>query len=74
MFDHQGGEAGTFDEDDFFVGLDACDRFPCGFCEVAGGEKNAFLHALDVERTDKVAHRCFAYRFLPALGLQVNSV
>ena len=69
MFDHQSSESGTFNEDDLFVGLDACDGFPRRFREVAGGEEHAFLHALDVERTDEVAHRV-----LPALGLQVNRV
>jgi hypothetical protein len=74
VFDHQSSEAGTFDEDDLFGGLDACDGFPRGFCEVAGCEEHAFLHTFDVERTDEVAHCCFAYRVLPALGLQVNGV
>ena len=74
VFDHQSSESGTFNEDDLFVGLDACDCFPCGFREVTGGEEHAFLHAFDVECTNEVTHRCFAYRVLPTLGLQVNRV
>ncbi len=74
VLDHQGGEAGAVDKDDFLVRLVALHRRAgCG-SEVAGGEEHTLLHALDDQRTNEVAHRGFAHGFLPALGLQVDGV
>jgi hypothetical protein len=74
VLDHQRSQASAVDEDDFLVGLVALHRGASGGGEVAGGKEDAFLHTLDDQRANEVAHRAFAHRVLPALGLQIDGV
>lgn len=72
MFDHEFGEAGAVDEDDFLG--DAAGVVEGGRDEGAGGDEDAFAGLLTGEGSDEALDFLAADAALPALGLDVDNV